>query len=320
MRVLVHAPGPAGHGVVRHAAAVADLASRHGVLRVEHAAQLSHAQFTDILYGPDIGAAADAFVAWSARAPRPLLVTLHDVPGADPDPDRDRRRTAGYARVVAACDAVVVAAPHEAAKVARFGGAAVVIDLPVLPWPDGGAAPAWSDRPTLCVLGFVYPGKGHAAAIGAAARRPEPPRVVAAGGVSPGHESLLDELREQAVARGVEVVHTGALSDADLAAAARAATVPLVANAHVSASATLSAWWGCGRRPLVARGEYAEDVARRAPRAVLLFDPDTGAGLDAAVDAALADPALTRLDGGRVWPDTGLAHATLYRSLIGTAC
>ena len=51
--------------------------------------------------------------------PRPLVVTLHDVPGADPDPARDARRAAGYARVVAACDAVVVSAEHEAAKVAR---------------------------------------------------------------------------------------------------------------------------------------------------------------------------------------------------------
>lgn len=319
MRVLVHAPGPAGHGVVRHAAAIAELTARHGVRRVDSGAELTHAQFTDNLYGPDVAAAADAFVAWSVRAPRPLLVTLHDVPGADPDPARDRRRTAGYARVAAACDAVVVSARHEAAKVARFAGrAAEVIDLPVLRWPAGGAAPPWADRPTLAVLGFVYPGKGHADVIDAAARRPDPPRVVAAGGVSPGHDPLLDGLRGRAARRGVEFVVTGPLSDIELAAAARAVTVPWVANARVSASGTLSTWLGCGRRPLVARGEYALEVARRSPRALRLYQGDED--LDAALGAALADPSVTRLDGRPAWPDAGLAHAALYRASLGASC
>lgn len=319
-RVLVHAPGPAGHGVVRHAAAIADLAARHGVRRVESGADLTHAQFTDSLYGPDVASAADAFLAWAATVPTPLLVTLHDVPGADPDPARDRRRTAGYARVVTACDAVIVSAEHEAAKVARFADrSAEVIDLPVLRWPEGGVPPVWADRPTLGVLGFVYPGKGHADAIDAAARRCDPPRVVAAGGVSPGHDTLLDELRGRAADQGVELVVTGPLSDLDLAAAARAVTVPLVANGRVSASGSLAAWLGCGRRPLVAQGEYALEVARRSPRALRLYADD--GGLDAALDLALADPAQTRLDDeGQAWPDAGLAHAEVYRRTVGAAC
>lgn len=319
MRVLVHAPGPAAHGVVRHARVVAGLAHRHGVRRVIRCAELAHAHFTDHLYGPDVASAADAFGAWAAAAPRPLVVTLHDVPGADPDAGRDRRRSAGYARVVAACDAVVVSAEHEAAKVARFGRrGAEVIMLPVPGWPGGGAAPRWTDRSTLGVLGFVYPGKGHAEAIDAAARHPGRPRVVAAGGVSPGHESLRETLAHRAAERGVELLVTGHLADVDLAAAARAVTVPLLANPLVSASGSLAAWWGCGRRPLVARGEYAAEVARRAPRVVRLYGD--APGLDAALAAALRDPARTRLDGPVAWPDAGLAHAQLYRRLLGGAC
>jgi glycosyltransferase involved in cell wall biosynthesis len=318
MRVLVHAPGPVEHGVVRHARVVAGLAARHGALPVEHGADLTHAQFTDSLYPTDVAAAADTFLAWSRDAPRPLVTTLHDVPGSDPDPARDRRRVAGYARVAAACDAVVVSARHEAAKVAKFGVRAEVIGLPVERWPDGGAAPTWTDRPTVGVLGFVYPGKGHAEAIDAAARLPRPPRVVAIGAASPGHDGMLRDLRALAVRRGVDLVVTGSLSAADLAAAARAATVALVGNARVSASGSLAAWLGCGRRPVVARGEYAAEVARSHPGALHPYDDDSE--LDALLGAALADPTLTWLDGEQVWPDAGRAHAALYRRLLGQPC
>ena len=318
MRVLVHAPGPAEHGVVRHARVVAGLAARHGAHVVEHGADLTHAQFTDSLYPTDVASAADAFLAWSRDVPRPLVTTLHDVPGSDPDPARDRRRVAGYARVAAACDAIVVSARHEAAKVARFGVRAEVIGLPVERWPGGGAAPTWSDRPTIGVLGFVYPGKGHAEAINAAARLPRPPRVVVIGAISPGHDGLLQDLRALAVRRGVELVVTGSLSAADLAAAARTTTVPLVGNARVSASGSLNAWLGCGRRPLVARGDYAAEVARSHPGALHSYDDDSG--LDVLLSAALADPGLTRLEGDPVWPDAGRAHAALYRRLLGQPC
>lgn len=319
MRVLVHAPGPGGHGVVRHARVVAELADRHGVRAPGRRADLTHAQFTDSLYGTDVASAADAFLAWAAGAPRPLVVTLHDVPGADPDPARDRRRSAGYSRVVAACDAVVVSAQHEALKVARFGTRdTTVIGLPVERWPVGAVTPPWADRPTVGVLGFVYPGKGHAEAVEAAAGRRCPPRVVAMGGVSPGHDDLLRHLHERAAERGVELLITGPLSDADMAAAARAVTVPLVANPLVGASGSLATWLGCGRRPLVARGEYAAEIARRHPGAVTLVED--AAGLAAGLDEALSDPARTWLEDEPAWPDAGLAHAALYRRLLGRPC
>ncbi|MBW0124171.1 hypothetical protein [Pseudonocardia oceani] len=309
MRVRVVAPGPPGHGVVRHAALVAQRAAAHGIEPVDGgAADLTHAQFTDALWGPDIAAAAAAFTAWATGVPRPLVVTLHDVPGADPDPARDARRTAGYARVVAAADAVVVSAEHEAAKVAAFSGrVATVVDLPVPAPVPGGAAPDWADRPTLGVLGFLYPGKGHAEVLDAAARHPSRPRVVAAGGPSPGHEPLVAALAERAAAAGVDLVVTGALSDADLTAAARAVTVPVVPGRSVSASGTLATWWGCGRRPLAARGAYVREQAVRRPGALTPYD-------DLDVTAVLADPDGTRLPAPPPCR-AGAAHAALYRGL-----
>lgn len=312
MRVATVAPGPPGHGVVRHAALVADRVVGHGVVPAgprTGGTDLVHAQFTDALWGPDIAAAATAFTAWAAGAPRPLVVTLHDVPGGDPDPARDARRTAGYAAVVAACDAVVVSAEHEAAKVAAFcGRVATVVDLPVPRPVPGGPEPVWADRPTLGVLGFVYPGKGHADVLDAAARHPSRPRVVAAGGASPGHEPLVARLCARAAARGVEFVVTGVLSEADLAAAARAVTVPVVPGRTVSASGTLATWWGCGRRPLAADGPYAREQATRRPGSVITYGT-----LD--VTDALVAPARTRL-GAPPRCAAGAAHAALYRRVL----
>jgi len=313
----VHAPGPPGHGVVRHAAAVARLAAARGVSPVFVAhpgVGLTHAHFTDALYGPDIAAACAAFETWAAGAPRPLVVTLHDVPGADPDPARDASRRAGYARVMAACDATVVSAEHEASKVAVLTDRPVeVIELPLEELPGGAARPGWADRPTVGLLGFIYPGKGHRELIDAAARQPVPPRVVAAGAVSAGHAALHRDLVGRAAARGVDLVVSGSLSDADLAAAADAITVPVAPNRTVSASGSLIAWLGRGRRPLAALGEFSAELGRRHPGALFIYDGD--AELDAAVAAALTRPSWTRLPGPPRWSDVGAAHAALYRRI-----
>ncbi|MCY7344500.1 MAG: hypothetical protein LH603_22345, partial [Pseudonocardia sp.] len=69
MRVLVHAPGPPGHGVVRHAAQVVELVRAHGVVTARRDVELTHVQFTDALFGPDIGRAAGAFEAWAGAPP-----------------------------------------------------------------------------------------------------------------------------------------------------------------------------------------------------------------------------------------------------------
>ncbi|GAA4559103.1 hypothetical protein [Pseudonocardia xishanensis] len=335
MRVHIEAPGPAGHGVRRHSERVGELvaevaeAARAGVdvgaagwrgvaaggvgSRAapgggSAVVDLTHAQFTDALWGPDVASAAEAFVRRAAELPRPLVVTLHDVPGADPDPARDARRTAGYRRVVEAADLVVVSARHEAAKARAFGADPLVIPLPPPAVGEPGPPPAWAGGPSVVVLGFVYPGKGHAEAIAAAAGHPARPRVVAAGAVSPGHEPLWTELCARAAAAGVELVSTGPLGDADLVAAARAATVPLAANRGVSASGSLLFWLACGRVPLAARGEYAAEVATDHPGHIRLYEPTA---LGAELAAALADPSRTHATPP-TWPDVGALHRRAY--------
>jgi glycosyltransferase involved in cell wall biosynthesis len=313
--VRVVAPGASGHGVVRHAAAVAAAVVADGVVPVGSGqADLTHAQFTDALWGAGVAAAADAFVEQAQVLPRPLVVTLHDLPGADPDPARDVRRSAGYRRVVAVADAVVVSAGHEADK-ARALGAADPVTLP-LPLPvvvPAEQTPGWAGRPTLGVLGFVYPGKGHEAVIDAAAAHPDRPAVVAAGAVSDGHDELARSLAGHARSRGVDWILTGHLEPAALAAAAAAVTVPVAPSRSVSASGSLLAWLAHGRYPLAAAGAYAHEVAAAAPGAVALYDDDTRR--DALVADALTRPGATR---GPVpdWPDAGAGHAALYRRTV----
>jgi glycosyltransferase involved in cell wall biosynthesis len=317
VRLLIDSRGPADHGVVRHAATLASRLRAGGhVVVASGRADVSHAQFTDSLWGAGVAAAAAAYVAWAATAARPLVVTLHDVPGADPDPDRDARRAAGYARVAAASEALVVSSDHEAAKVRRFspGRRVEVVELPLSDLPAPSGPPWWGDRPTLGVLGFVYPGKGHDQVITAASRQQPRPTVVALGAVSPGHEDLRVALREMAGALGVDLVVTGRLSGPELSAGLAAVTVPVAAGAMVSASASLLTWLAGARRPVTAAGAYANEVDGRHPGLLELYhDP---AERDRLVARALESPELTRLGHRPAWPDTGAGHTEVYRRVL----
>ncbi|MET0187643.1 MAG: glycosyltransferase [Pseudonocardia sediminis] len=335
MRVSVHPDGPAGHGVVRHADLVARLAAAHGVRRVPGTPDdpdVRHAHFSDSLHPGTAGDAAESFGAWAGTSPSPLVVTLHDVPGADPDPARDARRIEAYRAVTGHADAVVVAAEHEAAKVLDWSGRrahVVELPLPELPLPDLPLPDlALSDLlepdvvpdggpPTLGVLGFVYPGKGHAEAVEAAGRRADPPRVLALGAVSPGHDGMWSSLVERARELGVDLAATGHLTDAGLAAAAAAVTVPLAPNSGVSASGSLLAWVACRRRPLAADGVYAREIDARHPGLLRLHAGD--AELDAAITDALASPGTTRTGALPPWPDAGAAHARIYADVLECA-
>jgi hypothetical protein len=314
LRLLIDVRGPADHGVVRHAGALAAILGAAGhVVASSGRAEVSHAQFTDSLWGPDIAAAATAYVAWATTTARPLVVTLHDVPGGDPDPARDARRAGGYARVVAASDAVVVSSEHEAAKVRRFspGRDVEVVELPLPELAAPSGPPTWADRPTLGVLGFVYPGKGHDQVITTASRQRPRPTVVALGAVSPGHADLRAALTERAAGLGVDLLVTGRLSDPDLAAGLAAVTVPVAAGATVSASASLLAWLAAARRPVTAAGAYAAEVDARHPGLLDLYgDP---AERDRLVGRALEAPGRTRLGRRPDWPDVGAAHTEVYR-------
>jgi glycosyltransferase involved in cell wall biosynthesis len=301
VRVLAVVPGPTGSGVVRHGLTIASALTAAGcevtVVREAAAGQgdscdLTSVQFTDALFGPDVASATQAFLAWSATAPRPLVVTLHDVPGSDPDAARDARRLAGYLRVAAACDGVLVCSRREGEALRRLGVEVSVVPLPVLPPAPPGAVPEWGSRPTLGVLGFVYPGKGHADALEAAAALRSGIQVVALGGASPGSAQLVAGLHDLAADLDVPFRVTGTLSDADLHAAALATTVPLAAYRTLGASASLASWLACRRRPVVTAGPQAQEAEERWPGSVLQVAPS---GLVAALAAAFEDPSCTWL-------------------------
>lgn len=271
--------------------------------------------------GSDIAAAAAAFERWSVGVSRPLVVTLHDVPGADVDASRDARRADGYRRVAAASDGIIVSSHHEAGKVTRFDSPyPTVIELPLpaatnaLPFPERFS---WDRATALAVIGFVYPGKGHAEVVAAAGRLSPAPPVVALGAISPGHESLGRELQAQANRLGVALVVTGALTDREMAAGIAAVRVPMVPGRHVSASASLLTWVGHRRRPLVAAGPYGSELATRHPEAVQLYDHESE--LDDLIRAALVDPARTHLGARIDWPDVAGQHLDLYRALLHRA-
>jgi len=325
MRVLAVAPGPEDHGVVRHAQTVARLLSDVPGVQVTTSLDLdlpagtydvTHVHFTDALFGADVAGAAGAFEAWAARAPRPLVVTLHDVPGADPDPARDARRREGYRRVLAQVDAVVVSWAREARDARLVDGLQpVVVPLPVEPLAAPGAAPAWADRATVGVLGFVYPGKGHAEALEAVARSGLRATVVALGAPSAGHGPLVAQLRHRADVLGVELLVTGPLSESDLHAAARAATVPLAAYRTLGASASIATWVAAGRRPLVTPSAYVLDHETLRPGALLVATE----GLGPALARAMADPPSTWSTSTPPRVDVAAAHLAVLRSAVSRA-
>lgn len=300
--------GPARHGVVQHGLRVAGA----GRGRLLHAPAVTAAdwqvvgsrlivQFTDRLFGRDAVSAAAAFARQVAGADR-VTVVLHDLP-QESDGAAWQRRRAGYAQVCERADVVVVSSAHEAGLLRDIApdAAPVVIPLPV----ELDRGPAGADRPpgadrTIGVLGFLYPGKGIEEVIDAAAGLGA--TVVNVGTTALGHEDLAEELAERAARQGVPFRVTGWLSDAELTAACRSVDVPVAAHRHISASGSINAWIGAGRRPLVVRSAYASEQDARMPGALWLVSPGE---LPAALGRALARP-------GQTWlgPDVVLAPAT----------
>jgi hypothetical protein len=249
--------------------------------------QRAHLHFTDRLWA---GSPEDAAALVERIAGRTAItVTLHDVPQPSDGPRNLPRRTDCYARVAAAARGVVVNSRHEAAHLAEAGivpRALGVVPLPVSPVSLPGApAPAGRD---VAVLGFFYPGKGHAEVVDAVAGLDA--RVTVLGGASAGHEEDLRVFAEQAAARGVPVDVTGFVPEEDLIARCRAVAVPVVAHRHFSASGSLATWIAAGRRPIVVESRYTREMAALRPGTVHL-----AGDLAPAIAGALADPASTWL-------------------------
>ena len=262
-----------------------------------------HLHFTDRVFGRDAREAAD--VVERVAAVRPVSVTLHDVPQPS-DGHAFTARAAGYARVVAAARRVIVSSDVERDLVIRHTGVPADTPIHVAPLPIDripllprtGRAPGFPTAvPTVGLLGFIYPGKGHEQVLSALASGSQAADVVALGRPSDGHHDLVAGLERTARARGRALHVTGFLSEEQLTTAARAVTVPVVAPTHVSASGSVGRWIASGRRPIVTRHPYFEELHRRAPWALTLTDD-----LASALTTALHKPASTHIDE-REWND-----------------
>ena len=107
------------------------------------------------------------------------------------------------------------------------------------------------------MLGFIYPGKGHAEAIRASRHLPERIGVTAIGRPSDDHDALLTELHELSVAVGRTLTVTGFVPEPDFTRRLRTAAIPLAAHLDISASGSIASWQAAGRRPLVTKRVHA---------------------------------------------------------------
>ncbi len=296
---LVHlVPGPEGHGVVRHGLGVHPHLGEAELLRCGRLDELADgavagrvvlAQVTDRLLASAPGQGLEEWRRVLRGAAR-VTVVLHDLPQRS-DGRHRHARSELYAGVAASADTVVVASGHERLLLAaalRWArpdvaaavlGRTLVVPLPVEPDPGAVPRPSSADTPapplTVVTLGFVYPGKGLEEVVDAAALAARDPRlqdraveVLNLGGASQGHEDLLEELAVRARDAGVRWHATGYVPDEALPGLLAAATVPVAAHRHVSASGSVATWLAAGRRPLLLDSRYARELADRLPGTV----------------------------------------------------
>jgi len=255
-----------------------------------------HLHLTDAILGGDPVGAIRALTRGRRTA-----ITLHDVPQRAEGRDRWVRRTAIYGGLAAAADLVISSSAHERDALRALG----IRTHDVLPLPVDAhrVAAAPEDEPTVGVLGWVHPGKGLDVLADALAAVHRPATIVALGGDAPGHEGLADRLRRDCEVLGLGFRCTGYLDDDTLLREASRVRVPVCPHRHVSASGSVGSWLSAGRRPIVAAGGYAREVAARLPGALRVTDD-----LGAAVAAALDDPASTVLPTDLpIGPDTPAA-------------
>ena len=290
--------GPARHGVRLHAHALARDTPGAPLVNIDDGPLppgAVHLHFTDRIFGRDALQAADRLIALVGS--RPMSVTLHDLPQISDGTPFERRRQ-GYARVVAAARGVQVSSEHERAlleEVWRTAGDGSMPPVAVVPLPVDRPQ-RWGSRRSagepdggpVVVLGFVYPGKGHAETLRAMAALPASVPLVAVGAPSEGHDDLVVQLEREAGAQGRSFSCTGYVTDMELDDWTDRAGVPVSAHTHISASGSINRWISAGRRPIVTPGAYVVELHRRAPWAVTV-----AADLPAAIGAALRDPATT---------------------------
>ena len=333
MTTTVLVVGPAGHGVTGTAIAqeaalravapgpvhrvrlpgppdVTDL--RVAVRAAPPGSLLVHV--TDRLFGTTPEDAADVVVALGQE--RPLVVTLHDLPQASDGLRSAPRRAAAYRRMAQVAAAVVVSSSHEQRLLAACGADVPCVVVP-LPVPELRTAPAANPSGPLrdvAVLGYLYPGKGHEAVVAALDVLPAGVGLTAWGRPSDGHEDLVDALTDQARGLGRPCTVTGFVPDAELPGLLRSAVLPVAPHAHLSASGSINAWIGAGRRPLAPRSPYVVELDERSPGSVRIYDD-----LPTALAQAWHEPATTWLPSGPAPGPTVAETAALLLPVLARA-
>lgn len=325
--------GPAGHGVTGTAIAqeaalrtmapggvhllrrtgMPDVAELRAALRAAPPGPVL-VHVTDRLFGTTPEDAADVVVALAQE--RPLVVTLHDLPQTSDGPRNAPRRATAYRRIAQAAAAVVVSSSHEQRLLATCGADAPS-DVVPLPVPELRAATAVDTSAPLrsvAVLGYLYPGKGHEDVVAALDVLPAGVGLTAWGRPSDGHEDLVGALTGQARALGRPCTVTGFVPDRELPELLRSAVLPLAPHAHLSASGSINAWIGAGRRPLVPRSDYAAELDERSPGCVRVYDD-----LRTALADAWGDPPSTWLPAGFPAGPTVAATAALLLPVLARA-
>lgn len=309
--------GPDEHGICRLARRIAGAAVDLGftgtvtaepdparlpdlVSRLPPAVRLLHLHVNDWLFA-DAGADPDAAVTELARtlAARriALTVTVHDLPRPPDDPRLQARRVRTYRKLVGAAAGVVLCSEHERALLREAlpgdGTDVIVIPLPIDPEPPA-PRPARATDPTVAILGYLYPGKGHREVLTELAGLDPPVTVLAIGRPADRHPDLVPELAQLAARHGMSFACTGFVPDAELLGRLRGPVIPVAPHARVSASASIGTWLAAGRRPAVPAGRYAAELDRRMPGSLWPYRPGE---LRTLVPAAMRDPARTWLAG-----------------------
>ena len=328
------AVGPRAHGVVRYAHSVFDAAIAEGAdHRLHHLdgpivgdpttdvrdmlddCALVHLHVTDRLFGRTPTEARRTVLSMIENLSRPVSVTLHDLPQPS-DGQAMPARVEFYRSVARAASGVIVSSRHEATLFADFVDRDIVVEVVPLMFDDVRVEkPVPTARLTVAVLGFLYPGKGHGETLQAMSGLDPSVGFVALGRPSPGHQHIADELEVMAADMGRTCEITGFLSDDELRRRAAEITVPVAYHRHMSASGSINSWISAGRRPLVPRTAYTEEIATRSPGVVALHADDTNS-LRAAIHRAIADPGSTWIDSAAKPMPTPADVATTYERLL----
>jgi hypothetical protein len=297
------------------------------VERLPAGTTLLHLHVNDWLFA-DQRAGADERIAMLARRLRrrggALTVTLHDLPQVSDGPRLFPRRAATYRAMLRHTNGAVVSSEHERAllieALTQVPGDPAMPDTPdveVIPLPiDSTRADPPRDRsvvgtatPTVGIFGYLYPGKGHREVLEELSGMRPTVTVVAIGRPSERHEDLLPELLSIAERGGIGFRCTGYVAETQVVTQLRDVRIPLAPHTHVSASGSINSWIAAGRRPLVPAGRYVDELDRRLPGSVCVYQPGD---LRWAVERAIANPETTWLPAGFSAGPTTMQVASNY--------